>query len=78
MFVAFGGNAEAVEHNVCGFVVPSDDPAALSEAITRLLSDPSKAREMGAAGAELAAERFTTEAMMNRITSAYESLLAGS
>ncbi len=73
-----GGNAEAVEDNVCGFVVPSDDPAALSEAITRLLSDPPRAREMGAAGAELAAERFTTEAMMNRITSAYESLLAGS
>ena len=43
-----GGNAEAVEEGVSGFIVPSEDVAALSNAILRLLSDPSKAREMGA------------------------------
>jgi glycosyltransferase involved in cell wall biosynthesis len=71
-----GGNAEAVKDGVSGFVVPSDDPAALSAAITRLLSDPSLAKAMGEAGKDLVAENFTAEAMMNRIIVAYGNLLA--
>lgn len=71
-----GGNAEAVKDGVNGLIVPSEDPAALAEAIIRLLSDPSKARAMGAAGKKLASERFTTDAMMHQITLAYASLLA--
>ena len=72
-----GGNAEAVQEGVSGLLVPSEDPAALAAAITRLLSDPSLAMKMGAAGKQLAAEKFTTEAMMNRITRAYANLLSG-
>jgi L-malate glycosyltransferase len=72
-----GGNAEAVEDRVSGFIVPSEDPAALSAAILRLLSDPPQAKTMGAAGKRLAREKFTTEAMMNRITSTYRNLLSG-
>jgi glycosyltransferase involved in cell wall biosynthesis len=71
-----GGNAEAVKDGVSGLVVPSDDPAALSAAITRLLSDPSLAKAMGEAGKDLVAENFTAEAMMNRITATYRNLLA--
>jgi glycosyltransferase involved in cell wall biosynthesis len=71
-----GGNAEAVKDGVSGLLVPSDDPAALSAAITRLLSDPSRAKAMGIAGKALAAEYFTTEAMMHRITAVYGNLLA--
>ena len=71
-----GGNAEAVKNGVSGLLVPSDDPAALSAAITQLLSDPSQAMAMGIAGKALAAEYFTTEAMMHRITAAYGDLLA--
>jgi glycosyltransferase involved in cell wall biosynthesis len=73
-----GGNAEAVKDGVSGFVVPPEDPAALSAAIIRLLSDPSQAKVMGMAGKVLAAEQFTTEAMMTRITAAYSKLLASS
>jgi glycosyltransferase involved in cell wall biosynthesis len=73
-----GGNAEAVKDGVSGFLVPSDDPAALSAAITRLLSDSSQAKAMGVAGKSFAAENLTSEAMMNRITAAYRSLLAPS
>jgi glycosyltransferase involved in cell wall biosynthesis len=73
-----GGNAEAVEDGVTGFLVPSEDPAALSAAITRLLSNPSEARAMGIAGKARTAENFTTEAMMNRITAVYGELLASS
>jgi glycosyltransferase involved in cell wall biosynthesis len=71
-----GGNAEAVKDGVSGFVVPSDDPAALSAAISRLLSDPPLAKAMGEAGKDLVAENFTAEAMMHRITAAFKNLLA--
>jgi glycosyltransferase involved in cell wall biosynthesis len=73
-----GGNGEAVEDGVTGLLVPSEDPAALSAAITRLLSDPSQARAMGIAGKARATENLTTEAMMNRITAAYRDLLSHS
>jgi glycosyltransferase involved in cell wall biosynthesis len=73
-----GGNAEAVNDGVNGILVPPEDPAALSEAISRLLSDPSQARKMGEAGRVLAAKQFTTEAMMNQITNTYQILLSGS
>jgi glycosyltransferase involved in cell wall biosynthesis len=70
-----GGNTEAVTDGVSGLIVPSEDPAALAAAIIRLLVDPSKAQEMGAAGKKLAAEKFTTDAMMRQITLAYANLL---
>jgi len=72
-----GGNAEAVKDGITGFLVPSEDPDDLSAAILRLLSDPSLAKAMGAAGRKVVAERFTTEAMMNQIAGAYGKLLAG-
>jgi glycosyltransferase involved in cell wall biosynthesis len=72
-----GGNAEAVEDGVSGFIVPSEDPTALAAAIARLLADPAQARKMGAAGKQLVLEKFTTDAMMRQVTVAYASLLAG-
>jgi glycosyltransferase involved in cell wall biosynthesis len=72
-----GGNAEAVQDGVSGVIVPSEDSAALAAAIVHLLSDPAKARQMGAEGKRLVAEKFTTEAMMVQITNVYGSLLRG-
>lgn len=71
-----GGNAEAVKDEISGFVVPSEDIVALAAAIVRLLSDPVKARAMGVAGKKLAAERFTTDAMMRQITQTYAQVLS--
>jgi glycosyltransferase involved in cell wall biosynthesis len=71
-----GGNAEAVIDGVSGFLVPPEDPAALAAAIIRLLSDPYRAKAMGLAGRALVAEKFTTEAMMNRITHVYGKLIS--
>jgi glycosyltransferase involved in cell wall biosynthesis len=72
-----GGNGEAVKDGVTGFLVPPEDPDALATTILRLLSDPIQAKAMGAAGRNVVAERFTTEAMMNQIAGAYRKLLAG-
>jgi L-malate glycosyltransferase len=71
-----GGNAESVKDGVNGFLVPPEDPSALSAAIAHLLSNPAQAKAMGAAGRALVAECFTTEAMMKRISTAYRDLLA--
>jgi glycosyltransferase involved in cell wall biosynthesis len=72
-----GGNAEAVKDGISGFVVPSEDIAALAAAIIRLLSDASKAQAMGAAGKKLVEEKFTTDAMMRQITLSYAQVLSG-
>jgi glycosyltransferase involved in cell wall biosynthesis len=72
-----GGNAEAVQDGVSGIIVPPEDSAALAAAIISLLSDTTKAKQMGVEGKRLAAERFTTDAMMSQITSVYASLLRG-
>ena len=58
-----------------GLVVPHDD-AALAAAIAELLSDPSRRREMGAAGRALHAERFSTARMSAAYRELYESLRA--
>jgi L-malate glycosyltransferase len=70
-----GGNAEAVKDGITGFIVPAENPAALSTAILCLLADPNRARAMGIAGKAVAAEQFTTQAMMKRISAVYASLL---
>jgi glycosyltransferase involved in cell wall biosynthesis len=70
-----GGNAEAVTDTLTGYIVPPEDPAALAAAITQLLAHPIEAKAMGQKGRELAREKFTTEAMMTAITTAYKSLL---
>lgn len=71
-----GGNAEAVVDGTSGYIVPSEDPAALAEAILRLLADPVHAVQMGEAGKLIAAEKFTNEAMLLRTTNTYATLLA--
>ncbi len=70
-----GGNAEAVQDGISGFIVPSEDPQALAAAILQLLSDPAKSETMGAAGKQRVAERFTIDAMMKQTIAAYTRLL---
>ena len=70
-----GGNSEAVQNGINGLIVPPDDETKLSEAILKLLADMPRARQMGATGRARAAENFTTEAMMHRITSIYRDIL---
>ena len=70
-----GGNTEAVRDGFNGYVIPPEDPAALADALRRLLLHPAQARRMGAAGREIVAAQFTTEAMMIRTVAAYKALL---
>ena len=70
-----GGNAEAVEEGVTGFIVPPENPNALAGTISRLLGDPGLAARMGSAGRQRALDLFTTQAMMQRVTTTYARLL---
>ena len=70
-----GGNAEALADGVTGYIIPPENPGALTSAMGRLLGDPDRAGEMGAAGRQRVKEKFTTEAMMRQIAKAYTALL---
>ena len=71
-----GGNSEAVQTGVTGFIVPSEDPEALAREIRHLLSDPALADRMGREGKRRVEEKFTTAAMMSKVTSEYHQLLS--
>jgi phosphatidyl-myo-inositol dimannoside synthase len=51
-----GGTRDAVVHGQTGLLVPPTDHVALADAITDLLLDETRAREMGEAGATRARE----------------------
>jgi glycosyltransferase involved in cell wall biosynthesis len=70
-----GGNAEAVQDGVNGFVVPTEDASSIAKAMAELLANPTRAREMGLAGYVRAADLFTVDATMQSIVDAYKKLL---
>ena len=70
-----GGNAEAVEDEVSGRIVPPEDPEALAEAILRLLSSPDDARRIGEAGRQRVKDQFTVDAMMQKVVASYSEVL---
>src|SRR5690606_23191475 len=45
---AVGGNAEVVEHERCGLLVPPFSPLRIAAAMRELLAHPERARQMGA------------------------------
>jgi glycosyltransferase involved in cell wall biosynthesis len=55
---ALPGIAEAIAHERTGLLVAADDPAALADALRRLLTDPELARRLGASGQVSVRERF--------------------
>lgn len=59
---AVGGLLDAVEDGVTGVLVPPRDPAALREAVVRLLDDGELRARLGAAARERAREAFSRDA----------------
>jgi glycosyltransferase involved in cell wall biosynthesis len=68
-----GGLPEAVEDGKTGLLVPPRDPSALAGALARLLTDPARARAMGAAGRARAAACFTRDRMLQATHAVYEA-----
>jgi glycosyltransferase involved in cell wall biosynthesis len=71
---AVGGMAEVIVPGETGQLVPAGDVQALADAITALVGDPERRREMGAA-AERRSAGFTAERQVQRIAELYEDRL---
>ena len=72
--VAFrvGGNREAVEEGVTGFLLDEGDEEGFAEALVRLLSDPALAQRMGRAGRSRVAGHFSEERMTEAMMALFE------
>jgi glycosyltransferase involved in cell wall biosynthesis len=70
------GCREVVRHGENGFLVPPRAPGPLAEALRQLLLDPTRRREMGARGRELATAEFSVEHVVEATLAVYESLEA--
>jgi glycosyltransferase involved in cell wall biosynthesis len=69
-----GGVPELVKEGVHGLLVEPRDPAALAEAVARLVRDPVLAKRLGAEGRQRQQREFSLEAMVRRIENLYEEL----
>lgn len=73
-----GAIPEIVQDARTGFIVPMGDAPAMADAIVNVLSDPDRARAMGAAGRVRVAERFTIAHTAAGVQEVYDQVLARS
>ncbi|MBV8782102.1 MAG: glycosyltransferase family 4 protein [Phycisphaerae bacterium] len=69
------GAIEAVHDGVTGIIVPPFDRAQLSNALARLLENPTLRREMGEAGQEFVRQRFDAQVMVDALEKVYRSAI---
>lgn len=76
--VAFsvGGIAEAVQDDVTGFLCPPGDVECFADRLAMLLTDPGRARKMGAAGRSRVADRFSPNRMARWTAEFFEMVIA--
>jgi len=67
---AVGGSVELVDGET-GLLFPSDDDAALAEAMQTLTAHPTLRKRLGAEGRRRAAERFGLESMLHTMEQHY-------
>ncbi len=68
------GCREVVAHEQNGLLVPLRDPAALAQAIERLLDNPQLAVQLGAAARQRALSEFDEQIIFQRVLAAYQQL----
>ena len=71
-----GGVPAVVEDGEAGLLAASGDVEALAHALSELARDPERRERMGQRGVELMHERYSAEAMVDRVDRLYERLLA--
>jgi glycosyltransferase involved in cell wall biosynthesis len=69
---------EILEDGRTALLVPSGEPGPLADAIARLLDDPGRRREIGAAGAALVRARYSGARLAEQLTALYQSLAVAS
>jgi len=71
-----GGILEVVEDGKTGLLVPPAQPAALAEALTRVLGNRDRARDMGKAGRRRVEEKFAWASVAERTEQVYADAIA--
>jgi glycosyltransferase involved in cell wall biosynthesis len=71
-----GSVSESVTDGDTGILVAPEDPAALAEAIRRVLADPELARRIGERGRQVALQRFTSRDMTESFERVYGRLVS--
>jgi starch synthase len=69
-----GGMVEVVEEGKTGLLVPVNDPAALADALARVLRDAALARALGDAGRGRVQGAYTWDAVTAKVEALYEAL----
>jgi glycosyltransferase involved in cell wall biosynthesis/ribosomal protein S18 acetylase RimI-like enzyme len=69
------GCREVARHDREALLVPPRDPGALAEAVSRLAADPALRSRLAAAARQRAQERFSEEAVAEKVVGAYRRLL---
>ena len=70
-----GGTNEIISNDENGFLVESERPDLAAKAIINLLGNQNRARIVGAAARRTIEQRFSAQAMINRMVDQYDSLL---
>jgi glycosyltransferase involved in cell wall biosynthesis len=73
-----GGLPEVIVPETTGLLIPPRHPAALGEAMARLLADPAACMALGRAGRQRAVREFSFAAMVRRHEAVFDRLLAES
>jgi glycosyltransferase involved in cell wall biosynthesis len=71
-----GGLPEAVADGVSGLLTPPGDPAALADALHRLLADADLRHRLGAAGRARILAEFSVDAMVEGNLAVYRQILS--
>lgn len=74
---AVGGTPEAVEPGRTGLLVPSGDEHSMARALQQLLDSPEQRRAFGESGRERARASYLVDAVLERLSDWYASLLDG-
>jgi len=69
-----GGVADVIEEGRSGFLVPSQDTKAFSQAIIKLLNNPQMMRQMGAYGRSKAKDRFSSTRLISDTEKLYDQV----
>ncbi|HXG57719.1 MAG TPA: N-acetyl-alpha-D-glucosaminyl L-malate synthase BshA [Thermoanaerobaculia bacterium] len=72
-----GGLPEVVDDGVAGYLLPVGDVEAMGQRAIEILSDAELQRRMGAAGRQIAIDRFDVANVVPRYRELYERVLAG-
>jgi glycosyltransferase involved in cell wall biosynthesis len=71
-----GGSLDQVIDGVTGLLVPAGDPAALADAIEKMMGDPELRRRMGAAGAKRIREHFSIAEMIGKMERLFDEAIS--